>query len=61
MNLSAWFHDPRHARPHHNDGTAAALVIAILFALLAVVSFAVDHSLSLPSQPLKPPVLHLPR
>jgi len=37
------------------------VVIAILFTLFALVSFAVDHSLSLPSQPLQPPGLHLPR
>lgn len=61
MNLSTWFHDPRRTRPHHDDGTAGALVIAILFALLALVSFALDHSLSLPSQPLTPPALHAPR
>jgi hypothetical protein len=61
MHLSTWFHDPRRARPHDDDGTAGALVIAILFALLALVSFAVDQSISLPSQPMKPPALHAPR
>ncbi len=61
MNPSAWFHDPRRARAHDDGGTVGALVIAILFTLLALVSFAVDHSLSLPSQPLKPPALQAPR
>jgi hypothetical protein len=57
MTPSTWFHDPRRTRGH-DDGTLGALVIAILFALLALVSFAIDQSLSLPSQPLKPPALH---
>ena len=43
------------------SGTVGALVIAILFALLALVSFAVDQSISLPSQPVKPPALQAPR
>ena len=43
------------------EGTIGALVIAILFALLALASFAIDQSISLPSQPLKPPALHTPR
>lgn len=60
MNLSTRFHDPRRTRGH-DDGTLAALVVAILFALLALASFAVDQSISLPSQPLKPPALHAPR
>ena len=60
MNLSTWFHEPRRTRGH-DDGTLGAVVIAILFALFALISFAVDHSLSLPSQPLTPPTLHAPR
>jgi hypothetical protein len=48
MNPSTFFHHPRRADPHDDGGTVAALVIAILFALLAAVSFAVDRSLSLP-------------
>jgi len=61
MHPSAWFHDPRRTRPHNDDGTIGAVVIAILFALLALVSFAIDHSLTPPSQPLTPPTLHAPR
>ena len=61
MHPSAWFHDPRRTRRHDDDGTIGAVVIAILFALLALVSFAVDQSISLPSQPLTPPALHAPR
>ncbi len=48
MNPTAYFHHPRPARPHDDDGTAGAMVIAILFALLAAISFVVDLSLSLP-------------
>ena len=48
MNPSAFFHHPRPARSHDESGTLGALVIAILFALFAAVSFAVDLSLSLP-------------
>ena len=48
MNLSAYFHHPRPVRPHDDGDTVGALVIAILFALLAAISFAVDLSLSLP-------------
>jgi hypothetical protein len=61
MNLSTWFHDQRRTRDDHEDGTTSALVIAILFALLALVSFALDQSISVPSQPLKAPTLHAPR
>jgi hypothetical protein len=49
MNPSAFFHHPRRDRGHDDDGTVAALVIAILFALLAAVSFTVDRSISLPT------------
>jgi hypothetical protein len=50
MHPTAYFHDPRRARGHghDNDGTVGALIIAILFVLLAAGSFAVDLSLSLP-------------
>ncbi len=48
MNPTAYFHHPRPARPHDDDGTAGAMVIAILFALFAAISFVVDLSLSLP-------------
>ncbi len=48
MNPTAYFHHPRSGRPHDDDGTGGAMVIAILFALLAAVSFVVDFSLSLP-------------
>ena len=61
MNPSAWFHDQRRARGHEDEGTTGALVIAILFALFAVASFVVDKSISLPTQPIKPPSLHAPR
>ena len=49
MNPTAYFHHPRPARPHDDDGTGGALVIAILFALLAAISFVVDRSISLPT------------
>jgi hypothetical protein len=61
MSPSAFFHHPRRGRAHDNDGTLAAVVIAILFALLALISFAVDQSISLPSQPEAPPDLQAPR
>ena len=61
MTPSAWFHDPRRDRAEDDGSTVGALVIAILFALLALVSFAVDQSISLPSQPVKPPTLQTPR
>ena len=48
MNPTAYFHHPRPARPHDDDSTVGAMVIAILFALLAAISFVVDLSLSLP-------------
>jgi hypothetical protein len=50
MSPSAFFHHhhPRRTRAHDDSGTVGALVIAILFALLAAVSFAVDRTLSLP-------------
>jgi hypothetical protein len=49
MSPSAFFHHhPRRAHAHDDDGTAGALVIAILFALFALVSFAIDQSISLP-------------
>jgi hypothetical protein len=61
MSRSAFFHHPRRVRTREN-GTLAALVIAILFVLLAAVSFAVDRSLPLPSQPLPPArSLQIPR
>lgn len=60
MNPSAWFHEPRRARGG-DDGSTAAMVIAILFALFALASFAVDYSISLPSQPMTPPALQVPR
>lgn len=61
MNPSAWFHDQRRTREHDDEGTAGAWVIAILFALLAVTSFVVDRSISLPTHPIQLPVLHAPR
>jgi hypothetical protein len=48
MTPSAFFHHPQHARPDDDDGTLGALVVAILFALLAAISFGIDLSLSLP-------------
>lgn len=61
MSPSAFFHHPRRARAHDSDGTLAAVVIAILFALLALISFAVDQSILPPSQPEPPPNLQAPR
>lgn len=61
MSRSASFHDPRRARAHDGGGTVGALVIAILFALLAAVSFAVDRSIPLPSQPQPSRTLQTPR
>jgi hypothetical protein len=50
MSPSAFFHHhPRRAHPHDDDGTVGAIVIAILFVLFALVSFAIDQSISLPS------------
>jgi hypothetical protein len=48
MNPTAYFHHLRPARPHHDDDTLGALVVAILFGLLAAISFVIDLSLSLP-------------
>jgi hypothetical protein len=51
MNPSAWFHDRRRARGHDDEGIAGAVVIAVLFALLALASFIIDQSLPLQIQP----------
>jgi hypothetical protein len=48
MTRSASFHHPRPSPAHDDSGTLGALVIAILFVLLAAGSFAVDLSMSLP-------------
>ena len=62
MNPSAWFHDTRQGTARMMTAARSrALVIAILFVLLALASFAVDQSISLPSQPVKPPALQIPR
>ncbi|MGD9616576.1 MAG: hypothetical protein AB7H90_15340 [Alphaproteobacteria bacterium] len=64
MGPSASSHHPRRAGAHADDddgSTIGALVIAILFALLALISFAVDYSITLPSHPVPPPVLQTPR
>ena len=61
MNPSAWFHDQRRAREHNGEGITGALVISVLFVLLALASFVIDKSISLSPQPIKPPSLHTPR
>jgi hypothetical protein len=61
MNPSAWFQDHRRDPADDDKSTLAALVIAILFAVLALASFAVDQSISLPSQPTPARVLQAPR
>ena len=61
MRQSAFYHDPRRDHAHDDEGTAGALVIAILFVLLALASFAVDYSISLPSEPVPRPALQTPR
>jgi hypothetical protein len=47
-----FFH--RHA-PSESSGTALALLIAILFAVVAAISFAVDQSITLSNLPAPPP------
>jgi hypothetical protein len=61
MRQSAFYQDPQRDHAHDDEGTASALVIAILFAVLALISFAVDYSITLPSQPAPPPTLQTPR
>ena len=61
MSPSGFFHHPRRGRAHDDDGTLGAVVIAILFALLAAISFAVDQTISVPNQPVAPPSLQAPR
>ncbi len=61
MRLSAFYHNPRRDDAQDDEGTVGALVIAILFVLLALASFAVDYSISLPSEPLPRPALQTPR
>jgi hypothetical protein len=61
MNPSISSHDPRRAGAPDDGDTTGALVIAILFALLALISFAVDYSITLPSYPAPPPTLQAPR
>ena len=54
MNLSAWFHDWRHSDESHDRGAAGALIIAILFAIVAALSFVVEHSVTLSKLPEPP-------
>lgn len=50
MNPSTWLHDRRRARGHDDDSIAGAVVIAALFALLALASFIIDQSIPLQIQ-----------
>lgn len=54
MNLSAWFHDWRHGDGDHDRGAAGAIIVAILFAIVAALSFAVEHSVTLSKLPEPP-------
>jgi hypothetical protein len=48
------FHWPSHQR-HGDHGTAWALTVAILFAAVAAVSFAIDQSVTLSNLPAPQP------
>jgi hypothetical protein len=57
MNPDASVHDWQHEqkdKPRDDDGILTASVVAIVFATLAAVSFAVDHSVTLSSSPAPP-------
>jgi hypothetical protein len=54
MKPSAFFHEPRHDEQREDSGTVGALAIAILFVLLAALSFAIDRSLFVSGQPAPP-------
>ena len=54
MSPGTAFHFFHRAGPAEGSGNAWALVIAILFAVVAAASFAVDQSVSLSSFPVPP-------
>ena len=55
MSPGTAFHFFHRHTPSVSNGTALALFIAILFAVVAAISFAVDQSITLSSLPAPPP------
>ena len=55
MNPGISFHWFHRRAPSDDNGTAWALIIAILFAMVAAISFAVDQSVTLSNLPGPPP------
>ena len=51
MSPGTSFHFFHRTRPGGSDGIAWAIIIAVLFAIVAAISFAVDQSLTLSSIP----------
>jgi hypothetical protein len=54
MNPSTSFHFFHRVDPGNANGTTWAVIIAVLFALVAAVSFAVDQSITLSNVPAAP-------
>jgi len=54
MNPSTSFHFLHRAEPGGAHGVTWAMVIAVLFALVAALSFAVDQSITLSNLPAAP-------
>ena len=55
MSPGTAFHFFHRHTPSESSGTALALLIAILFAVVAAISFAVDQSITLSNLPAPPP------
>ena len=55
MSPGTAFHFFHRGRPSESSGTASAVLIAILFAVVAAISFAVDQSVTLSNLPAPPP------
>ena len=54
MNPSTSFHFFHRAEPGSPNGVIWAVIIAVLFALVAALSFAVDQSITLSNPPTAP-------
>jgi hypothetical protein len=58
MNPSTPFHFFHRGVHRESSSTAWAAIIAILFVLVAAISFAVDQSVTLSNPPAAPPPVH---